>query len=353
MFKRLTEGKIIFEAPAEEKISAKLPVFYNPAMKLNRDITILLIKSIDKENIRVCDLLAGTGIRSLRLLTEIPEQKIESITINDSNKKSVDNIKENIALNEHNFANKRVEIEITNKDAVDLLINSKGFEYIDIDPFGTPNPFLDSAIVRIARDGILAVTATDTSSLAGTFPKTCMRNYWAKPDRGSMKHEMGVRILIRKVQMIGAQHEKAMIPIFSYSKEHYMRVFFRCKKSKTEADKVMQKHGMFGESGPMWLGNLWDKKLVENMILMNKDYDFDTKFLQLIEEESRIDSIGFHDVHALCKKLHSQVPKFDSIYEELKTRKLEFSRTHFSEHGIRCNISENDMLEIIKKVTSK
>ncbi|MCU0373510.1 MAG: ATP-binding protein, partial [Ignavibacteria bacterium] len=42
-----------------------------------------------------------------------------------------------------------------------------GFDYIDIDPFGSPCPFLDAAIKRLSRGGILAVTATDTSALAG------------------------------------------------------------------------------------------------------------------------------------------------------------------------------------------
>ena len=38
------------------------------------------------------------------------------------------------------------------------------FDYIDIDPFGSPNPFLAAAIGRITRNGIVAVTATDTAS---------------------------------------------------------------------------------------------------------------------------------------------------------------------------------------------
>ena len=43
------------------------------------------------------------------------------------------------------------------------ILHSKGFDYIDLDPFGSPNIFLDSAVKRLGRNGILAVTATDTA----------------------------------------------------------------------------------------------------------------------------------------------------------------------------------------------
>ena len=73
-------------------------------------------------------------------------------------------------------------------------MNSTGFDYIDVDPFGSPNPFLDAAIKRIARDGILAVTATDTAPLCGTYTNACRRKYWAVPLRNELMHEIGIRI---------------------------------------------------------------------------------------------------------------------------------------------------------------
>ena len=117
------------------------------------------------------------------------------------------------------------------------MLESKGFDYIDIDPFGFPGRFLDAAALRIARKGILAVTATDLGALCGSFPKVCNRKYWAEPKRDYMMHETGLRILIRKIQLIGIQYEKALIPLFSYYKDHYFRIFFRCVKSKKECDK--------------------------------------------------------------------------------------------------------------------
>jgi tRNA (guanine26-N2/guanine27-N2)-dimethyltransferase len=358
MIKKIKEANTIIEAPVGEKISAKLPVFYNPVMKFNRDISVLLLSSVENKEMQVCDLLAGTGIRSVRFLSELPKEKICSITINDYNKNAAELIKKNILLNklDRKVKDEKIELDVTNSEANLLLMNSTGFDYIDVDPFGTPNPFLENSCRRISRNGIIAVTATDTSALAGTFPKTCMRKYWAKPDRGPLKHELGLRILIRKVQLIGAQYEKALVPIFSYSKEHYMRVFFRCIKGKERCDEVLQKHGVFkigeSEAGPLWLGELWDESLVEKMynLALKLDYEFDIKFLKTILDESRIKTVGFYDIHNLCKKNKLEVPQFERICDELKKRKFVFSRTHFCEFGIKSNVGEEEMVGILKTV---
>ncbi|MEM4264071.1 MAG: tRNA (guanine(10)-N(2))-dimethyltransferase, partial [Candidatus Woesearchaeota archaeon] len=83
MLNKIKEGSCTIYAPTG-KISKKLPVFYNPDMKLNRDISILLLKSISIPiQLRIADILAGTGVRSIRLLKELPKKRIESIDIND------------------------------------------------------------------------------------------------------------------------------------------------------------------------------------------------------------------------------------------------------------------------------
>ncbi|MFH1064684.1 MAG: tRNA (guanine(26)-N(2))-dimethyltransferase [Candidatus Woesearchaeota archaeon] len=349
MFHKITEATVTIDAPKEEKISADLPVFYNPVMKFNRDVSILLLKAIDNKDMQVCDLLAGSGIRSIRFLVELPKEKIKSITINDYDETSVHLIENNIKANKGKFSNRTASIEVTNNEATSLLLKSSGFDYIDIDPFGTPNPFLDVAARRMSREGILAVTATDTSSLAGSFPKACRRKYWATPDNGPLKHESGLRILIRKVQLIAAQYDKALTPIYSYSKEHYMRIFFRCNKGKAKVDDLLKQHGKFNDAGPMWLGQLWDPKLADKIAKLahGLDYDTDTKFLDMIKEESLIDIVGFHDLHVLCKKNKIPVPKFESLFKKIAD-KHKLARTHFSDYGIRSDIPEEELSRLLK-----
>ena len=207
----IKEGSAIIKIP-EHKISKKMPVFYNPVMKLNRDISVQIVKYYKPKNI--IDLLDASGIRSIRF---IKEANAENIVINDLNPKAIKNIKQNLKLSKI----KNKNIKISNQDANLLLRSSKKFDYIDLDPFGSPIIYLNSAIYALNKNGILAVTATDLSSLAGTYPKTCKRRYNSLSLKNELMHESAIRILIYVVQTIAFQHEKALTPILSYYQDHY------------------------------------------------------------------------------------------------------------------------------------
>ena len=349
----IEERKARITIPKSEKISKQMPVFYNPVMKHNRDISILLLNSINKKEMQIADPLAASGIRSLRFLLELDTQTIKNISINDYNRDFLKLMKNNLKLN--NIKNNK-KIIISNNDANLFLLNSTGFDYIDIDPFGTPNPFLDSAVKRIARDGILALTATDLSSLAGTYPLVCKRRYWAVPLRNELMHEIGLRILIRKIQLIGVQYEKALIPIFSYFKDHYFRVFFRCEKGKNKADKIISEHSLFEDAGPMWIGRLWDTNLANKIyanFLKNELLSHDSElnnFLKTIKEESAINTIGFYDIHKIVKRNKlKQIPKQEELMIRIKKSGYKAAATHFNVQGIRSNISLEELIKIINK----
>lgn len=352
----LSEGSAVFHA-STGKISRELEVFYNPVMKLNRDVCILLLNSVKNNGLGIADVLAGSGIRSVRLAKELKKGKISSIHANDASSKAVNAIKKNVRLNGvKNCA-------IHNHDANDFLLESHGFDYIDIDPFGSPNSFLDSAVKRISRDGILGVTATDTSALCGTYELPCWRKYWAKPLRNELMHEAGIRILIRKIQLIGAQYEKALIPIFTHSTEHYFRVYLRCSKSKKDVDRVQKRHLFllycskcrnfitsihnFGLcckkemhwSGPLWAGALWDKNLVSAM-KKNADRNNPELFglISAINNEARINQVGFFDIHALARRYKFDIPKHDILMDKIRSKGFKAAQTHFRLTGIRTDM---------------
>ena len=378
MYETIKEGPAIIRIKKAEKISKEMEVFYNPIMKLNRDIAILLLQQFPP--MHLCDPLAASGIRSIRFAKEL---KYKSISINDINKKAVKSIKNNLRFNK---LNNNKKLKIYNEDTNLFLFNSKAFKYIDLDPFGTSNYYLDAAIKRISRNGILAVTNTDTAALTGTYPNACARKYWAAPKLDYLMHETGLRILIRKTQLVGMQYEKALFPIFSYFKDHYFRAFFLCLKGKKICDEIAKKHGTFNGAGPLWLGNLWDSKLVnrmyvallkntmnnlnnnkngntmiknsiKNMIINNKKNKViinDNKnellrFLKTIKDESKIDSIGFYDLHYIAekKKLRTMDTKIN-IIKKIKKKGYTASGTHFSGTGIRSDIPYTKLLPLLK-----
>lgn len=403
MYETVSEGKVLIRIKKADKISKDMEVFYNPIMGINRDISILLLNSVNKTDMQIALPLSGSGIRGIRLLKELKKDKIKSISFNDYSAKAVDSIINNLRLNKINkFAiiknatnncnnyektmnlktnkkddNKKYNLEnkkimVFNEDANLFLLKSSGFDYIDIDPFGTSNPYLESAIKRISRNGILAVTNTDTAALAGTYPKACMRKYWSMPKLDYMMHETGLRILIRKIQLVGMQYEKALFPMFSYFKDHYFRVFLECVKGKKLCDEIDAKHGMLNDAGPLWLGDLWDGKLADRMhsLLLkmrneennnNKNYKSIKnkirinenellKFLKIIKEESKIDSFGFYDMHDIAEKRKLKtIMKKEAVIKKIKKNKFEASNTHFLGTGIRSDIPYELFLKLLKE----
>ncbi|MAG08749.1 tRNA (guanine(10)-N(2))-dimethyltransferase [Candidatus Woesearchaeota archaeon] len=373
MYKIIQEGKASIKIPTG-KVSKKLPVFYNPMMKSNRDISVLLLNSINKKGMQIGLPLSASGVRGIRFLLELRKNKIKNIAFNDININAYKLIKQNFKLNK--LINDK--IKVYNKDANEFLLSLKGFDYIDIDPFGPPSDFLDRSVKRLARDGILAVTATDTGCLAGSFPKPCLRKYWAKPLKNEFMHETGLRILIRKAQLIASPYDKALTPIFSYSKDHYLRTFLVCEKGKQKVDKLLKEHGyviycnnclyrkavkdIFNKkscpecnkeldyTGPLWLGGLWDSKLVKNMQKLNKNKELE-QFLDIISKESKISQVSFYNIHNICKHYKiDPIPKKEELIKNIR-KSNKCSETHFDALGIKSCINLKALINLIKRKT--
>ena len=222
----IEEGLTKIEFPKFDKVSSDAPVFYNPHMELNRDLSILAIQVFQKEenrNLNICDLFGGSGIRGIRYKNEI--KGIENVAINDISELANEYEKHNIQLNSLE------NIEVYQHDASMFLRMKRGeFDVIDIDPFGTPSPFLDSAGYCARRNSLLCVTATDTSALCGTYKEPCIRKYNAKPYKSEYCHENGIRILAGFVALTLAKYAKCIDIKMSHSTEHYMRLYIKIEK---------------------------------------------------------------------------------------------------------------------------
>ncbi len=369
MEKMIIEGKARIRINESSKVTKKMPVFYNPAMKLNRDISVLLLKSLRDSRLSIADPLAASGVRAIRFLKELGSSKVSRIYANDGSAAAAANIKNNLKLNKIS-ARKAV---VSNEEANVFLLKNKPFDYIDIDPFGTPVVFLDSAVKGISRNGILAVTATDTAALSGTALRACLRKYWSFPLKNYLMHEIGLRILARRVQLTAASHEKALIPVYSYSMLHYMRIFFRSSSKPSDVDSVLKKHqnvsfcssclsiehpadencgscksGRTEVAGPLWTGDLWDAKLAALIFGGSKD-EKNSCFLKTISDESKISSLGFYDTHIFSSKFRIHAPKLDFVISALRKKGFRAARTHFSGNGIRTNATSGELTKILRR----
>ena len=145
----------------------KNDVFYNPIQEFNRDLSISIMNTYsamnDNKKLRILEALAASGIRSMRYALEI--ENCKEIVANDFDSNAVKLIKTNIELNKVDHLVK------SNCDDAIIYMNSVSrnkneyFDCIDLDPYGTPSLFLDSAVRSIKSGGLLLVTATDAGIL--------------------------------------------------------------------------------------------------------------------------------------------------------------------------------------------
>lgn len=63
------------------------------------------------------------------------------------------------------------------------------FHAVDLDPYGCPSHFLDSAVQSVCIGGLLMVTCTDMAVLCGNSPETCYTKYGAVSLKNVACHE--------------------------------------------------------------------------------------------------------------------------------------------------------------------
>ena len=335
-------------------------VFYNPAMEFNRDISILvcqwLVNQNRKKGFRILDGLAASGARGLRIANEVDGENF-TVWVNDRNPMAFELIRRNI---EHNRLGNVVAL---NED-LNVLLRHERFDYVDVDPFGSPVEFIDSAVKGVFHNGLLACTATDTAPLCGVYPRVCLRRYFAMPVHNWMMHEVGLRILIGFIGREAAKYDIGIRPVLCYYADHYFRVYLRVLKGVRYANETIDsmvyldldglkvsKRGFGGNfAGPLWGGCLHDKNVVRTLLGLPVLSSLGTsgrvvKFLSLVVEE--LDDIPFfYSVDEFSSRFRVSPPKLSRLLEVFKGFGYRVSRTHFSGVGFKTDAP----LDVVEKV---
>ncbi|KAF9697288.1 hypothetical protein EKO04_004683 [Ascochyta lentis] len=217
----------------------------------------------------ILDALSATGLRALRYAKEIPFAT--SITSNDMSKKAVESIKLNV---KHNRLEDTIKPNTGNAIAyMYSYCDKKGYDVIDLDPYGTAAPFIDSAIQAINDDGLLCVTCTDSAIFAshGYLEKTYSQ-YGGLPFKGESCHEGGLRLVLHAIASSAARYGMAIEPLLSLSIDYYLRVFVRVRKAPNDV-KLLAGKTMLVYSCDNGCGAWTTQFLARNKVTKNKNGD--------------------------------------------------------------------------------
>ncbi len=372
-FTQIVEGKAKLFVPKDSfNDPFHLPVFFNPAMEFNRSISVLaltaIISSLKLNEIVGVDGLCATGARGVRYLLEAGVANWKEFSFVDANPDAMAVLKKNV---KKNFSKKDLtRIRAVESDFNKFLCNSEKFDFIEIDPFGSPVFFLENALRRCSKKAVLSVTATDLASLCGAMGKAGERHYDAKPLRSDFSHEVALRILIGKIARVAVQNDFGIKPLFSFYNGHYIKTFILVEKSADKANLSLEQLGfvsyctncldrqsvklpektcscgnrlLFG--GKLWVSGMSDLKVLGAMFeIARKDESIGSEvrgFVSKILEETSLSELQdvphFFDLHAVAKKFRFQVPSVEKVMGNLKSKGLVAVRTHFSPTAIKTN----------------
>ncbi|KAF9606003.1 hypothetical protein IFM89_021329 [Coptis chinensis] len=173
--------------------------------------------------VKVLEALAASGLRALRYAREV--EGLGQVIALDNDKASVEACKRNIKYN-GSVACSKVEAHLADA-RVFMLTHPKEFDVVDLDPYGSPSIFLDSAVQSVADGGMLMCTATDMAVLCGGNGEVCYSKYGSYPLRGKYCHEMALRILLTCIESHANRYKRYIVPVLSVQMDFYVRVFVR------------------------------------------------------------------------------------------------------------------------------
>ena len=391
----IMEGKVKVVAPKlsvyikkpSDYAPSKAPVFYNPVMELNRDLAVLALQAHQKllgREVVVSEPLTGCGLRGARFAMEV--DGVHRVFLNDIKPESVRLARFNAELNQ-------VEdrVEVANEDANLFLTRNaaprKRFDYIDIDPFGPPVPYMDSAIRALRNGGLIALTATDMAPLCGVHARACLRKYGGKPLRTEYCHELAVRLVMGCLTMMAAKHAIGIDVKFSHSIDHYIRTYATVHYGARRADKSVEqmgyilhcfscfhretvqgivsplKHGCpicgakLSLAGPLWLGRIANRKfcyMMEQEVAGRKLRQEKRllKMLSLVKNEADA-SVTYFAVDKICDKLNLPVPAQKKVLDKVKEAGFQAVLTHFNSRGLRTDASARVVKEVITNLVDQ
>ncbi|MEM4576875.1 MAG: tRNA (guanine(10)-N(2))-dimethyltransferase [Candidatus Nezhaarchaeales archaeon] len=380
--KLVNEGQVKILLPDEEvlgKDEARKIVFYNEVMSFSRDFSICVLKAYanlsGRKDLRVIEPLTASGVRGIRYAKEVEE--VSKVVISDVNPIAVNIARINAVLNK---VKEKIVVRLSNANSLlsRYAVKGKRLDAVDIDPFGSPAPFVDSAIRATSIGGIIALTATDMPPLCGVYPQVAFRRYGGLSLRTEYCHELAVRLVLGLLYREAGKHKLSIKPLISHSTRHYIRVFvqltglrdrmnsmgfiyhcFKCLSRKVVSiedvpltrAKCEKCGNQMDAAGPLWIDPIFDRSFCEEVAKVASSLDLPNKkelkkTLELILAEAD-GPPTFYTLDAISHKYKLRQPKIRELIEKMRSQGFRVSPTHFNPKGLRFDGEVSELVKIL------
>jgi tRNA (guanine26-N2/guanine27-N2)-dimethyltransferase len=362
-----------------EYVPSRAPVFYNPLMKENRDLAVAYLRQIRRESgggILFGEPLTGTGVRGIRAVLEAG---VEHAWINDISKEAT-------AVAAMNVRKNRIEelVTVENRDAnIFSIEHSSCFNYLDLDPFGSPSPFLESSIRAVKDGGTIAVTATDMATLCGVYPDKAAARYGGRSIRTVFPKEFAARLLIYAIVAAAARMGCGAKPLLSYASRHYVRTYCRLERGSKKAVKAISEIGhllyckwcffrigfsiadfkknagigigcpvcgkRMDMGGPIWLGKHSETSLVQSIIAQTEEGLLDLRTRKMLRVLSLEDTgiLGSYPLSKISQYCHRSPPRRQVLLRKLEEAGIEACESALEENAIKTRADIGQISEFL------
>lgn len=368
----ITEGKtkiLVPKAAIESKVPPMDVAFFNPRAKLSRDFSIIAYSAFIKKfhgPKTFLDSMSGVGARGLRVANEIKE--IEHVYVNDLNPTALELGRKSAELN--NLQNYTASEEETCRFLSSFSRKGMRAAIVDIDPFGSPTKHLDCGIRATVHGGILSVTATDLQVLHGLFNDACRKKYYGTPIKTHYADEIAIRLILGCIHLIAARLDVEATPVFVENNMHYYRVYVRilnksdtrdmmgfishCRscgnreigKEKKELCDIC--NGTMIAAGPLWIGSLFEKEFLKDMLEDIPNHTVDKKCEKTIQRcilESEMPGC-YYTLDELAEMRKKSPASLEKSIMILQKNGYASSPTSFNPTGFRTDCKINKILEL-------
>ena len=300
------------------------------------------------------EMTAATGVRGLRLLHE--SGTFGEFTFSEANPDACRVLRENAA---------RFSGASAVEEDARVLPAGAPFDYVDLDPYGTPTPFVRTALAAVRPGGVVGVTATDMMVLAGAQPSACWRRYAARPVRGRLGPEGGLRILLAQLARDAEALGRSIRPMLAYARDHYVRAYVEVNVGPGAMIPVGIIDpenwpgpwvGDQGPYGPLWLGPLFDPDLVARLVVPDgaaRAAEVE-QFISRLKEEVTADRPFYFEANVLASRLGlAEPPSLADVQEGLRSLGFRVARTHARPEGFRTDAPRMVVEQLVRRLGSR
>lgn len=359
-----------------------IPGFFNPQGRLVRDVSIVCYRAYaslhNKSGMTFADSLSGVGARGIRVANETTEYA--KIYLNDINSFSLDLAKKSAKMNHVDEKCVFTRTEACSFLSSREIMSGDRFDVVDLDPFGTPSPFVDCVLRSVRDGGLVSISATDSAVLCGVYPRVALRKYLGLPLRTDYSHEMGIRLLFGLIASAAMRTEVGIEPQFCHHDRHYFRVYFELRvgnrysiQNEEEYGFVLHcfncgyrtvvKHSDFTHSrkqdqdagdlncpkcmkskvrvgGPLWIGKIQS----QNFVMKCKGlYD-----IPMFNQE--LDLPLYYDLTSISQDLGLRTPRINELIDLLKSNGRSASRTRLNPKAVRTDAPLEELRSLLAEL---